>query len=141
LARLLSKSFWAKLITGKIRIGESINDIAGSAKGGGPSSTNVAALAIDPRHGSPGYIDRMLKGLTQFKGKARFILSGNDLTAQEFSSLTANDRSWVAACKIHNDGMLVLKAANHTFSTHGWRTQVANQTTMWIKQIDSKSQA
>lgn len=132
LNRLLCKTFWAKLFSGKVKIGSSINDLATSAKSINPASTNVAPAHTDPRHGSSGYIDRMLLGIEKFKGALLFILSGQDMTAQEFVSLIEIDKNWQKAVLGSNATIQKLREANHTFSTTLWRNKVAAWTTSFV---------
>ncbi len=141
LARLLSLSFWFKLFTGKVKVGNSLVDLTHSARQASAPNEVSAASPIDPRHGSPGYIDRMLKGLQNYTGKVQIILSGNDLTAQEFAALIRNDKNWQAACRNQKHKITMLKEANHTFSTQAGRSQVETQTALWICQVVSKRRA
>lgn len=131
LSRLLQKSFWLKLFSGKLALGKSLADAAGSVQAAAsqPDASNAAPL--DPRHGSAGYIERMLKGLKKFEGRAGIILSGKDLTAQEFTDLLKNNRHWKTACHPHQQRIAVLEDANHTFSSHAWRAQVEKITRDW----------
>lgn len=117
LARLMQPAFWKKLISGKVRLGESVKDVA-SARAPA-ASTNTPLM--DPRHGSPGYIDRMLEGMSQFRGSISVILSGNDLTAKEYEQLLANNRGWKSAHTKKKIKQLKVEDANHTFSTKTWR--------------------
>lgn len=132
LARLLSKAFWAKLLTGKVKMGASFAELADSAQKAKETNTGTAAATLDPRHGSPGYIDRMRKGMQKYTGKMMIVLSGNDLTAQEFGAMMQNDRSWRVASKNHKIKTIKIKAANHTFAAKIWRAQVEGHTAGWI---------
>ena len=131
-ARVLNKAFWSKLISGKVRLGTSIGELKKSARHTGGDKMDCAAPMGDPRHGSPGYIDRMLDGLKQFQGTTRFILSGNDLTAWEFETLLSADASWTRCCSSPKVAIIKIHAANHTFSSRAWRDQVADRTIDWI---------
>jgi uncharacterized protein len=133
LARLLNKAFWAKLISGKVRLAESIGDLGKSTRIAANNNVGHTAPTGDPRHGSPGYIDRMLDGLTKFPGKVQVILSGNDLTAQEFLQLTTTDKHWKKASADAGVRHVNLPDANHTFATCAWREMVAECTEHWIK--------
>lgn len=124
LSRLLSKAFWTKLLSGKVRISASVNDLSTSVRSINPASTNAPDATTDPRHGSTGYIDRMLLGMKQFRGEFQFILSGQDLTAQEFISLTKSNKKWHEALSCCHSSMEILGEANHTFSSNNWRDQV-----------------
>lgn len=130
LSRLLQRSFWAKLLSGKLKLRESTRDLA--------SATQAAALdtasPTNPRHGSPGYISRMLAGFKYFEGDTLLILSGNDLTAQEFMALTARDKPWKKACAAPRVRQEIIKGANHTFSTRSWRKHVETWTARWAKE-------
>lgn len=130
--RLLSKAFWTKLLSGKVSIGTSVGNLAKSARKAVVADPNTPATLTDPRHGRAGYVDRMLVGIKQFRGKVQFILSGQDLTAQEFVALMKNDRDWRNQCRHPKVTIEILKDANHTFSTLTWRQHVANQTNAWL---------
>lgn len=127
LSRLMQRSFWTKLLTGKFALSSSVSDLTKSAHGGASTSAPT-----NPWHGSPGYIERMLDGLQHFQGKVLFILSGNDLTAQEFQGITSHDKRWKKASTSPRVAQEKLPAANHTFSTRTWRDQVGQWTVHWI---------
>lgn len=135
LNRLFSKSFWAKLLTGQVRLGASLGELANSARHAGASKELDNAIPTDPRHGSPGYINRMLRGLKKFDGKVQIILSGNDLTAQEFSALIKQDSTWRKAVANKNISTQEIKAANHTFASKAWRDQVGITTRKLVSLI------
>jgi len=134
--RLLSRSFWAKLLSGKVRLNASLADMTESARQArAPDNllTPVNARA-NHRQGTPGYIERMLRGLKKFNGQIHLVLSEKDLTAQEFIALMQHNKSWRAACKQPKIKMTVLTEANHTFAKDVWREQVETQTVDWIYQ-------
>lgn len=135
LTRLFQKSFWSKLLQGKVAVGASLGGLAKSARlaSGTADKDSPPDAPVDPRHGSAGYIERMLNGLKRYQGNVLFILSEKDLTAQEFVSLTKRDRSWSKACNKPQVSTLTLPGANHTFSTQKWRNQVGDWSGSWIK--------
>lgn len=132
LARLLNKAFWSKLLSGKVRIGETIGDLSKSTQRVSTDNAACPAPTGDPRHGSPGYIDRMLEGLKRFQSEVFFILSGNDLTAQEFIALTQKDKNWKQRCHSPTTSIDLLDKANHTFSSQALRDQVATRSAQWV---------
>lgn len=134
LARLLSKAFWAKLFTGKVKMGASIAEFATSARIAREPQTKATAIHSDTRHGKPGYIERMRKGMQNYTGKVLIILSGNDLTAQEFLDLVTNDKHWNILSNRSQVQHVHLSDANHTFSSCIWRDQVHETTCRWIKE-------
>jgi exosortase A-associated hydrolase 1 len=120
LARLMQPSFWHKLLTGGIDMRQSAGDLSKSVPVASPDTM------------SDNYIARMREGLQQFKGDVLFILSGNDLIAQEFIDLTRRDKDWRTACASTRISQKTIPQANHTFSSHDWRTQVGDITIAWI---------
>ena len=92
LARLTQRSFWTKLLSGKVKIGQSVGELKKSAQS--VANAENGENPGNPRHGSPGYIDRMYTGWTSYPGEILIILSGNDLVAQEFIALTRKDKHW-----------------------------------------------
>jgi len=140
LARLMSKAFWAKLLSGKVHLAESIGDLRQSTQPPPSDIAGCAAPTSDPRHGSPGYIDRMLDALGRFSGRVRVILSGNDLTAQEFLSLTRSDRRWIQAIQRPGVSTRHFPKANHTFSSRHLRDEIANQTFLHVVETQRLAQ-
>ena len=51
-----------------------------------------------------------------FSGKTCIILSGNDLTADEFKLLVESDADWQALMTNSDMSKATIKLANHTFS-------------------------
>jgi len=130
LARLTQRSFWTKLLTGKVKMGQSVGDLKKSAQSVANSKNDNKPG--DPRHGSTGYIERMLNGLQKFQGETLLVLSGNDMVAQEFITLMQRDKSWKKTCASAKITHWMLKTANHTFSSHAWRDKVGKQTIRYL---------
>lgn len=63
------------------------------------------------------------------------ILSGRDLTADEFKDTVNNDDEWRLLLKELRIIRLDFAEADHTFSSAAWRDQVAQSTLNWIKQL------
>jgi exosortase A-associated hydrolase 1 len=78
--------------------------------------------------------DKMAHCLRQFKGPALFILSSNDLTAQEFSDLVNASNEWKKLMSESRTTRRELAGANHTFSQRRWREQVGQWTIDWIRE-------
>jgi len=134
LARLMQRSFWTKLLSGKVKMGQSVGDLKKSAQSVANAASPNTNVHTDPRHGSPGYINRMFNGLQQFQGEILLILSGNDLVAQEFIALTRKDKRWGKLCQSTRITRWISRQANHTFSSQTWRDEVAAQTVKWLIQ-------
>ena len=143
LGRLLQRSLWEKLLSREIPIMKTLGDLLGSFRKalGGPRRTrgNHAATpegTDDARTDDGVFVDNMLAGLANFDGPVLFILSGNDLTAAEFSSLVSRDRGWKKACKRENVRFLRLAEATHTFSSAVWRNEVAEATLSFVEHMN-----
>ena len=125
-ARLFSRGFWGKLLRGEVGIRASARSLAATATALLGSQKRGVALPLP---------DRMEHGLRRYVGKALFVLSGNDLTAQEFKNAAASPGWQTVLCEpriSRHD----LAEADHTFSTRLWRDRVAQWTCDWVKHLD-----
>jgi exosortase A-associated hydrolase 1 len=136
LSRLMQRSFWAKLFSGKLRLAESAQSLASATR---LASPDAASVPTDPRHGGPGYVERMFEGLKQFRGNILFLLSGNDYTAKEFLALTQSDKRWKKTCRSAKIKHETVKDANHTFSARTWRAQVETHTAQCLRNSDKRA--
>jgi hypothetical protein len=82
---------------------------------------------------------RMLAGWQGFAGPILLIISGADLTAQEFLDMVKASRQWRKLLAAPRVQQRTLHAADHTFSRREWRDQVAAWTAAWVR--DSGAQA
>lgn len=120
LQRLLSKSFWKKLLSGGVSMTGSLGGLAktAAASASGPEST--ADL--------PG---RMAADLEAWGGQAQVILSGQDYTAQEFEQVLGAHAAWQRiAARLH---IVRLPDADHTFSSRAWRAEAERATLAWLE--------
>jgi exosortase A-associated hydrolase 1 len=128
--RLLQASFWSKLARGEFRFLEAAGALVGSIR-------DVVWRRRSPDAGSSAreapLPERMADGLRRFRGRALFILSGNDLTAQEFKDAAARSANWKRLLESDRVSRHDLPEANHTFARRDWRDEVANLTEAWIR--------
>jgi len=129
LARLLQPALWRKMIRGEFGFREAgagllgaISDALGRRRAGAGESAR----------GEAKFQDRMEEGLRSFRGKVLLILSGNDLTAQEFKDRVAGSSSWARLLEAERVTRHDLPEANHTFARRDWRDQVERWTETWI---------
>ena len=116
-ARLLSKAFWRRLLSGKIDVLRSAADLLRKLKvalAGGAS--DAAAPASLPQ--------RVATSLRAFGGRTLLILSGRDLTAQEFEGAVLGDKAMAAWSRRPEVSIKRLEGANHTYSKGNWRRTV-----------------
>ncbi|WON72633.1 hydrolase 1, exosortase A system-associated [Nitrosospira sp. Is2] len=138
LTRFFNKEFWGKVLSGRFDYSTATRSftrtIARAAAGRRANEHGQKEPARTGESCDPANLpDRMLDGLRRFNGKILLIISGNDLTAQEFSDLVSASPGWqrlLAAPRVsrHN-----LPEADHTFSRRLWRDQVADITRNWIR--------
>jgi hypothetical protein len=75
----------------------------------------------------------MAEGFARFKGQVLVILSGNDLTASEFSGVAASSKRWRRLLRAPRVVQHRLAGASHTFSRREWRDQVSSWTSAWVR--------
>jgi exosortase A-associated hydrolase 1 len=141
--RLFDADFWRSLFTGKVAVLTSIKELGGFARralaGGAATPSPTAPLADAPASNSPvvppdpHFVQRMQDGLRRFRGPALLILSGEDLTAQEFREHTRSSRAWRKLLAAERVTLHELAEANHTFSRAAWRDCVARRTSEWVR--------
>ena len=123
--RLRDPEFWRKLLTGELGIAKALGSLFRTfraAKGGTTSISNAAA----------GLPERMVAGMRHFRGHVLLILSGDDITANEFKDTAARSRAWQGALDNPRVTRRDLPGANHTFSRREWRDQVSTWTAQWL---------
>ena len=107
--RLLQREFWAKLLRGHV---------AWQATRGLVSNLRKAVTA--PGQASPDdtgpYARRMALGCQGFNGPILLVLSGGDLTAQEFTQACGLDPTWQTALRRPGVTRMDLSGADHTLS-------------------------
>jgi len=130
--RLFQASLWQKVARGEFNIrgaAAALGRIVSDAMGRGPSSDNIAE---SPASESPLPV-RMERALRGFQGRVLLILSGDDLTAQEFKDVVAASSRWQRLLSDDRITRYDLPEANHTFARREWRDQVARWTEAWVK--------
>jgi uncharacterized protein len=122
-ARIFQASFWQKLSRGELNIGQALASFLASVRGAPAPSEHAEARRLP---------DRMQEGLRKFKGAVLLILSGDDLTAQEFKDVAARSPGWQVLLRDARVTRQELREANHTFGRREWRDHVARWTADWI---------
>jgi len=139
LQRLLDKSFWQKVLSGKFNMMESVSSlfsfIKTSRSGGNAVATNAEVTEHQQvvKAKTAALPERMLDGLKSFTGHVGIIISGDDLTAAEFEDMVKASRAWQKTLKLKQVEFHRLPEANHTFSRKVWRDEVAERTLSWVK--------
>ncbi len=129
--RVLQAGLWQKVARGEFdfrgaaaAFGRMIVDAAGRRRGSAGSAVSEAP-----------FTERMENGLRRFRGKVLLILSGNDLTAQEFKDFVAGSARWRRLLEAERVTRHDLPAANHTFGRRDWRENVERWTGAWVENL------
>jgi exosortase A-associated hydrolase 1 len=123
-ARLFDRTFWQKLASGKFDAGAAVRSAVQLAK---------TALAPAPAAGTAALPDQVYLGLVNFDGKLLVMLSGADLTAQEFQDASASTADWRALMAQPRVTRHLLDGADHTCSRRDWHDQIAAWTAAWLR--------
>ena len=133
LDRLKQRSFWIKVLSLKFDFVGSMQSamkMISLARGRSNADTRIQAKTdVDRNRRLP---DRMLDGLSRFKGRIMLVMSGRDMVSREFDDLLQAEPKWqeqLAACALVRHD---LEYADHTFSTGVWRKQVAEWGVDWL---------
>lgn len=125
-ARFLDKAFWKKIMRGQYDFLASLRSFFEMIRKAMRTNSPTAEARELPLR------ERMYASWANFKGEVLVLLSGEDLTAQEFSNMVKASSQWRELF----DGPRVTKhnllLANHTFSREEWRDEVAKVTGNWI---------
>jgi exosortase A-associated hydrolase 1 len=136
-ARLFQPELWNKIRRGNFSYGKairSLSQIVGSVLKEKKERIMAAGKADNDESSSTAPLpERMLAGLRRFNGKILLILSGNDLTGQEFSDLVKGSAEWQRLLAFPGVLRQDLPEANHTFSRREWKDQVVIWTSRWVR--------
>lgn len=129
LDKFLDASFWRKLATGKIPVVRAIRGFIENLHSALTSSGERGPSAIEGTgKGKTPFVKRMENGLQNFAGPVLFILSGKDITAREFETVTTDSRSWRAIMESDNITVHRIPEADHTFSQTAWQHRMEELT-------------
>jgi len=127
LRRLFQASLWQKLARGEF-------DFRAAAAALRKIVLDALGRRSAPSSGSEApFLERMEQGLREFRGRILLILSGNDLTAQEFKGFVAGSERWQRLLARVGVTRHDLAEANHTFARRDWRDQVERWTSDWVR--------
>ncbi|PID43533.1 MAG: hydrolase 1, exosortase A system-associated [Proteobacteria bacterium] len=140
--RLLNKELWLKIMKLQFDFAGSFSSLLASVKKAliRPSANKPAVngksdkisddgmTTVWPEFNENNYVNAMLAGVNLLGNNFHLVLSGNDLTADEFKILLKSDRLWAEAIKEKEGDWFVIDDATHTFSSREWRDALARRT-------------
>jgi len=124
--RLLDPALWKKIAQGRFNPLHAAKSFAG-----------VARRALLPASDQPApecgqaLPERLHASLQRFNGRVLVLLSGADLTAQEFS-VVAEAPHWRSLMDDSRFTQHTLARADHTFSRRAWHEQMTAWTVEWV---------
>jgi exosortase A-associated hydrolase 1 len=129
--RLLQRALWLKIARGQFNYGAALASLLRLLR----SALGRPAVAVTAAGGgAPATLpQRMQAGLQHFGGRVLLILSGNDLTAQEFQGVVQASPRWQALLAAPRVAQHRLEPADHTFSRRVWHDQVTHWTAEWLR--------
>jgi len=129
LQRLFQRSFWAKVMSGRFNPFQSARQLGSTLstarKGGTDGEQGGSEREIN-------FIDRMLAGFAAFSGPVLMLISGKDLTAQEFVDLTTRVRQWRRLIRRENVRLTELGQADHTLSRQEDLDRACHSIVRWL---------
>ncbi len=133
-ARLADAAFWTRLVRGRVDWRDAIGSLLGSVRAvlWRPPAADAASVPFQVQ---------MAAGLRGFDGPVLMALSGNDLTAREFSDHAGSDPHWRGLLDRPRVSRVALADADHTFSSAQWREWLERQTLDWLAQLAGKAPA
>lgn len=137
LQRLFSKDLWRKILLLKFDYTNSMASLLNLLKQAvgrtkAPQATDML-VRVDDSMALP---IRMRECLRQFAHPVLLILSGRDLTADEFKEAVKGDPEWQSLLSEARVARRDFAEADHTFSSSAWRDQVAEWTAGWVKSLN-----
>ncbi|SJM93983.1 Hydrolase, exosortase system type 1 associated [Crenothrix polyspora] len=141
LQRLLSPDLWRKIFSLQFDYRQSLGSLVGLCKKliNKAAVNSVTTQQIDRVDDKLDLPTRMRDCLQRFKHPVLLILSGRDLTADEFQEAVKQDVQWQSLLADPRISRHDFSAADHTFSSRLWRDQVAEWTLAWLKQLNTKT--
>lgn len=136
-ARLLEPELWNKIREGQFSYTAAITSLFDLLRQATSGSSKAVSAAPDETAGTCCGIaplpERMQEAFQHFNGRMLLILSGDDLTAKEFTDLVAGSGEWQQLLASPRVTRRDFPEANHTFSRKEWRDRVSDWTAEWVQ--------
>jgi len=134
-ARLFDARLWKKVASGQFDVKASVRglwqDLGKAFRPRPPAEASVSSGTTAPA--AAPLPERMQHALTRFGGRVLVVLSGADLTAQEFADLSSRPGAWQKLLAAPRFTRQKIDKADHTFSRRPWQDQVSNWTRDWLR--------
>jgi len=130
--RVLDPGLWKKIAAGQFDAKQAAGSFVSLVR----SALRRPAPAVPQESAAAAPLpERMHAALQRFRGKVLVMLSGADLTAQEFAGLPSGSRDWERLLAERRVTRHTLPAADHTCSRREWHEQVVDWTASWLREV------
>jgi uncharacterized protein len=126
--RFLQRSFWRKLLSGGLDIPKAVRELAATVR-----ATRSPEGGAQPQSATESFLGRMLRGMQRFASPVLIVISEQDLTAAEFTTLCRDDATWLKAVSRGNVQKTLLAGADHTFSSRRDLDAATEQAVAWLR--------
>jgi len=127
-SRLISSSFWTKVIEGRLDWRASLRsfgELASRARRSGGSGRGVQETTLE---------SKMSAALKKYSAPTLIVLSGADLTAKEFIDTAADSPAWQDLLGEDRVRTVHIANADHTLSRADWRATLHADVGQWLSQ-------
>jgi exosortase A-associated hydrolase 1 len=125
--RLLQPQFWRKLLGGAFDWRASWHSLLDNLRK--MRSADARQRGVGSQHA---FQSRMAAGWRTFRGQVLLLISGNDLTAQEFLQFARTSEDWNGLLRGPGVTRVDVPDADHTFSRRIWADQAERATVDWV---------
>ncbi len=134
LQRLASGDFWRKLLAGGVGT-RALGEFASTVR----RSRQPAPAAAKGGRRQAHFRDAMQRGCAAFNGPLLLALSGDDLTAKEFSDCVAADITWRKLLSRDGTQTVRLAGADHTLSNPDGQRAFEAEMIQWLSAAEQES--
>lgn len=126
--RVLQRDFWRKLLRFEVDVFRALAGFLRALRTGfgGPGHAR--------REPEVAFLERMRRGFEAYAGPCLVVLSGRDLTADQFRELAGDDARWTALLARPHVSILTLDGADHTFSAARAQQQLNSAMLAWLEE-------
>ncbi len=144
LQRLCNADMWRKIASGQFEWRRSIASASASlglvarrALGARarPQSVGTNGNETDGVQAAGPFQQRMAHGWQRLRERTLFVLSGNDITAQEFFDHARGDPAWQPFDAVEGGNLRRVAEADHTFSSTAWNDALIAHVLDWLARL------
>lgn len=133
--RIFNKDLWRKIVKFEFDYRQSLASLVTMLRDACNKKSDRTVGETIPQSNTLTLPERMRECLRRFQHPVLLILSGRDLTADEFRELIKSDQEWRQLLAHQRITRYDLIDSDHTFATANWRDQVAAWTLNWVKGV------